>query len=271
MKSTIISSLVAVLASTSFAVSATYDLFFYEGPTVGNTASNNSQSGRNINDVSLAGTGRLDIADSAVAPNASIALNDSTRIELSISYTDIYDETLNWTLPGDTLSTNNGNDAFVLLDPSGAFKRFDLEGTTTAVPGISIADEDTPAPAPFGPNGHPVASLQDGNNFNLGYVTEAFSAPNSIRDWLAGDFIDRDTWEALGSQGDFMAFAGTYRFDNSQRDRVSSGVILASLRDGGTDPDPDDTPNVIPLPASGFFLLAGLGALGALRRRSSTS
>jgi hypothetical protein len=203
-----------------------------------------------------------------VSPNALISLTDPSLVNLEISYTDSLGENLLWTLPGDPVDTTGGNDPFVLLDGAGKFLRFELAVTTTAVPGIRIRDDEVPAPAPFGENGNPGIELNDRNDFDLGYVTEGFTASTSIRQWIAGDYITAELWQELGSQGDFVRFAGTFSLEDSERSTAGmrSGVILASLRQGYTAPDPDPDLGVVPLPAGLPLLVAGIGALGLLRR-----
>jgi hypothetical protein len=259
-----------MLACSSFANSATYNLQFFDSPTVGNTAGDYQPSGdRNIFQNLVVGTGTLTIADSAVAPSARLSLLDDTVIGLDIEYTDTYGVDLRWTLPGAPVLTQSNYTPYALLDEEGVFLRFDIEETTTAVPGIRTPDTNTPAPPPFGAQFHPVVELHDRDNFELGYITEGFSVPNLPREWIPGDFITRSLWETLGSPVDFVRFAGTFRFEDSQKDTIG-GVFLASLVEGGQiiDPgtEPPETPAYIPLPASGLLLLGGLLALAGVGR-----
>lgn len=103
----------------------------------------------------------------------------------------------------------------------------------------------------------------DGGSLGFDNVVASFGVDNGIFVWLNGSFLGGHLRPGASVPGEFTIDIGS----------IGSGSnFLQVLREdhgGGTGFDVSVLGDVaaVPLPAAGFLLLGGLGALGALRRR----
>lgn len=136
--------------------------------------------------------------------------------------------------------------------------------STPAAPGGSWSATPQAIPASWTVNTETAIIYEiDGGSFGLSNVAASFGVDNGLFVWLNGNFLGGHLRPGGSSLGEFTLALGSLGSGSNYlqilREDHGGGTGFAVLVTGDV--------AAVPLPAAGFLLLGGLGALAGLRRR----